>query len=85
MAQSAFDKLAQAETALEAANAALAAWAPTTRRYRINGREMEFNGAAEIMAIIGHWKAAVRSAQAEIARQDGLPNPRKVLVSLGRA
>lgn len=85
MALSSFDKLAQAETALEAATAALAAWSPTTKRYRINGREMEFNSVDEILAVIGHWKSVIRTEQAALARQDGLPNPRKVLVRVGRA
>ena len=79
------DTRSQSQKALDDANAALAAWTPTTKRYKINGREMEFNGPADIIAIISHWKAAVAREQAAQAMAAGRPNPRKLQVRMGRA
>lgn len=53
----------QAETALEAAKSALAAWSPTTRRYRIGTREMEFNAPGEILQVIAYWEGEVAKEQ----------------------
>jgi hypothetical protein len=79
------DTRSLAQKALDDANAALAAWSPTTRRYKINGREMEFNSPAEIITIISHWTVAVQREQAGAAIAAGRPNPRKMQVRLGRA
>lgn len=79
------DTRSQAQRALDDAEAALAAWTPTTKRYRINGREMEFNAPADIIAVINHWRTAVKSEQAEQAMAAGRRNPRKLQVSIGRA
>lgn len=79
------DGRSEAEKALDDANAALAAWTPTTRRYKINGREMEFNGQADILAIISHWTMAVQREQAAKSMAAGRPNPRKMQVRMGRA
>lgn len=79
------DNRSQAQRALDDAKAALAAWNPTKRRYRINGREMEFNSPSDIIAVISHWTAEVKREQAAEAMADGRPNPRKLLVRLGRA
>jgi hypothetical protein len=79
------DTRSQAQRALDDANTALAAWTPTTKRYRINGREMEFNSSAEIITIISHWTAAVKREEAAAAMAAGRPNPRKLQVRLGRA
>jgi hypothetical protein len=79
------DTRTQAERALDDARAALAAWTPTTRRYRIAGREMEFNAPADIIAVISHWENAVKAEQAAAAMAAGRPNPRKLHVRLGRA
>ncbi len=53
----------QAQTALAAAKAALAAWNPTRRRYRIGSREMEFHSAAEILQVIKYWEGEVAKEQ----------------------
>ena len=79
------DTRSQAERALDDAKAALAAWTPTTKRYRINGREMEFNTPADIIAVVTHWRSAVKREQAAQAMAAGRPNPRKLQVRLGRA
>lgn len=79
------DTRTQAEVALDAAKAALAAWTPTTRRYRINGREMEFNSSAEIIAVITHWESEVRRERAAAAIAAGRPSRRKVHVRMARA
>jgi hypothetical protein len=71
--------------ALDDAYVALAAWTPTTKRYRINGREMEFNSAGEILQIITHWQTEVAREQAALAMAAGRPNPRKLQVRMGRA
>lgn len=52
-----------AETALEAARAALASWNPTTRRYRIGTREMEFSSPDEIIQVIKYWEGEVAREQ----------------------
>lgn len=79
------DTRTQAQRALDDAKAALAAWTPTTKRYRINGREMEFNSASEIITIISHWQSEVSREQAAAAMAAGRPNPRKIHVRMGRA
>ncbi|MBK9362994.1 MAG: hypothetical protein IPM99_18770 [Rubrivivax sp.] len=79
------DTRTQAEIALDAAKAALAAWTPTTRRYRINGREMEFNSPGDIIAIIRHWEGEVRREQSAAAMAAGRASGRKVYVRMGRA
>lgn len=80
-----YDGRSEAEKALDDANAALAAWTPTTRRYKINGREMEFSTAEEITAVVRYWASVVKSDAAERALKAGRPNPRKILVRMGRA
>ena len=79
------DTRSQAQKALDDANAALAAWTPTTKRYRIGGREMEFNSPADIIAVISHWEGEVKREQAAQAMAAGRPNPRKLQVRMGRA
>ena len=73
-----------AAIALAAAEAALAAWTPTTRRYSINGREMEFRAPAEIVAIINHWRAQVQAETRTADRAAGRPDRRKTYVRLNR-
>ncbi len=79
------DTRSQAQKALDDANAALAAWTPTQRRYRIGAREMEFNSPADIISIISHWTSAVKAEKAAQSMIDGRPNPMKLRVRMGRA
>lgn len=79
------DTRTPAEIALDAAKAALAAWTPTTRRYKINGREMEFNAPADIIRVIQHWEGEVRRERDAARLAAGLKTGRKVYVRMGRA
>jgi hypothetical protein len=79
------DTRSQAQKALDDANAALAAWTPTMKRYRIGGREMEFNSPADILAVISRWTSEVKREKADQAMAAGLANPRKLQVRMGRA
>jgi hypothetical protein len=79
------DTRSQAQKALDDAKTALAAWTPTQKRYRIGGREMEFNDSSEIIAIITHWTTEVKREQAAASMAAGRPNPRQIQVRLGRA
>lgn len=57
------DTRSPAEMALAAAKAAFAAWTPTSRRYRIGEREMEFSSAAEILRVVSYWQNQVDREQ----------------------
>jgi hypothetical protein len=78
------DLRTDAAIALAAAEAALAAWSPTTKSYTIGGRSMTFNSPGEIIPIISYWKAAVQREQRADKLARGMPDPRKVQVRLGR-
>jgi hypothetical protein len=69
------DTRSQAEIALAAAKAALAAWTPTQRRYRIGEREMEFNSTGEIIKLITYWEGQV-SNEAVLAGRATKPGRR---------
>jgi hypothetical protein len=84
LATEAQDFSTQAERALAAAEAALAAWTPTMRSYTIGGRSITFNTAAEILPIISYWKTAVQREQRSKKLSQGLADPRKLQVRLGR-
>lgn len=51
-----YDGRSQARKALDDAKAALAAWTPTRRSYKIGDREMVFNSTAEIIKLITYWE-----------------------------
>lgn len=65
-AQGGADTRSQARRALEDALAALAAWSPTRRRYKIGDREQEFNASTDILRVISYWQRVVD-------REDGRP------------
>lgn len=73
-----------AAIALAAAEAALAAWTPTTKRYVINGREMEFKATAEIVDTIAYWRTQVQAETRAADRAAGRPDRRKTYVRLSR-
>lgn len=73
-----------AEIALAAAESALASWTPTTRSYTIAGRSMTFSAPEEILPIISYWKMAVQRERRAAALRQGMPDPRKSYVRLGR-
>ena len=53
------DTRSTARRALDDCIAALAAWSPTTKRYRIADREREFNSTADIVKLITYWEGKV--------------------------
>ena len=79
-----YDGRTQAEKALDQAKAALAAWTPTTRKYRIGDREMEFAGKADIIGIVSYWQNEIARERRAAALSKGLADPRKTYVRLGR-
>jgi len=79
------DTRSQARRALDDAKAAFAAWTPTTRRYKIGAREMEFSSTAEIIQVISYWENEVRREENAAGMAAGRPDKRKVHVRLGRA
>lgn len=79
------DNRTQAEIALDAAKAALAAWTPTTKSYSIAGRSMTFNTPAEIIQVVNHWESEVRREKDAARMAAGMATSRKVFVRMGRA
>jgi hypothetical protein len=71
--------------ALDQAKAALAAWTPTTKRYRIGDREMEFQTQGDIVRLINYWEIEVRREQNAERLAEGLRTNRRVFVRLSRA
>jgi hypothetical protein len=67
-AQPGADTRSAARRALEDARAALAAWNPTRRRYRIGEREMEFNNTADIIKLITWWEQQVAQEDRQAGR-----------------
>lgn len=65
-AASGTDSRSLARRALDDARAAMAAWSPTRRRYKVGDREQEFNSAQEILRVIAYWER-------ECAREEGRP------------
>ncbi len=67
-----YDTRSPARKALDDARAALAAWTPKTRRYRIGERELEFNSVAEILKQISHWEIEVQREERAALLAQGL-------------
>jgi hypothetical protein len=80
-----FDTRTDAQIALEAAKAAMAAWTPTTKSYTIGDRSYTFNSPTEILAVINYWQNQVKREDDAIAMAAGLGSRRKVYVRLNRA
>lgn len=78
------DLRTEAEVALAAARAALAAWTPTQRSYTIGDRSMTFNSTAEILPVISYWEREVAREQRATAVSKGQQDGRRVFVRLGR-
>lgn len=79
------DSRTQAEKALGDARAAMAAWTPTRRRYRIGDREMEFSTSADIVKLISYWEVQVKRERRAQALAEGRPDPAKTYVRISRA
>ncbi|WP_428421954.1 hypothetical protein [Methylibium sp.] len=56
-----YDGRSLAHKALDDAKAALAAWKPTQRRYKVGEREMEFSSTADIIKLITYWEQQVKA------------------------
>lgn len=78
------DTRSVAERAYDQAQAALAAWTPTRRKYRIGDREMEFSSKADIVGVVHYWQAEVAKERRAAALAQGLPDPRKSYVRINR-
>ena len=78
------DYRSDAQVALADAQAALKAWKPTTKRYKINGREMEFNSVAEILQLISYWERQIAKELNASRMAAGLPNSRKTFGRVAR-
>lgn len=81
----ALDTRSDAQVALEAAKAALAAWSPTTKSYTIGERSYTFNSPQDIFAVINYWQNQVKREEDALAMAAGLGSRRKVYVRLNRA
>lgn len=79
-----YDGRSVAEKAYDQALAALAAWSPTTRRYRINDREMEFSNKGDVLGVVHFWQQEVAKERRTAALLKGLPDPRKSFVRINR-
>lgn len=79
-----YDGRSQAEKALADAKTAMAAWTPTTRRYTIGDRSMEFSSKADIVGLINHWEIEVKRERRAEALAEGRPDPAKTYVRLNR-
>lgn len=83
-----YDGRSTAVRALEEAQAALANFSATggrVKRYAIAGREMEFDQASDILALVKYWENEVSKENAARASQAGKPNPRRYFVRLNNA
>lgn len=80
-----FDTRSDAQIALEAARAALAAWTPTTKSYTIGDRSYTFNSPDEILSVISFWQSEVKREENAAGMAAGLASRRKVCVRLNRA
>lgn len=79
-----YDGRSVAEKALADAKAAMAAWTPTTQRYRIGEREMWFASKADIVGVINHWEIEVKRERRAEALAEGRPDPAKTYVRVNR-
>jgi hypothetical protein len=65
-----YDTRSTARKALEDLRAALSAWSPLRKRYRIGEREMEFNSPADIIKLITWWEQQVAKEDTLAGRVD---------------
>lgn len=82
------DLRTQAEKALADCQTALANFQATggrVKRYAIAGREMEFDGASDIIALVNYWQIQVTREHAAKAVRDGLPDPRRIQIRMSNA
>lgn len=83
-----YDGRSVAVKALEDCKLALANFSATggrVKRYAIAGREMEFDAAGDIVALVKYWENEVRRERAAKDVQDGKPDPRRIRVRMANA
>jgi hypothetical protein len=84
----AYDGRTQAEIALADAKTALANFQATggrVKRYAIAGREMEFDGAGDILTLVSYWQGVVLRESAANAKREGQPDPRRITIRMSNA
>jgi hypothetical protein len=79
------DTRSQAQIALAAAKAALAAWSPVTKAFTIGDVSKTFNTPAEIRQVITYWQGVVDAERAAADRAAGRPNRSRYYVGFRRA
>lgn len=79
------DLRSAARIALDQAKAAMSAWTPTSKSYRIGEREMTFNSPADIIAVIAFWQTEVSREERLEASAKGYPDRRKTYVRMANA
>lgn len=82
-----FDGSTIAETALKAAESALASFTSSNgkiKKYTIGSRSMEFATVPEILEVISYWKARVFTEQSAKSVAQGLGDPRRIFVRFNR-
>jgi hypothetical protein len=55
------------------------------RRYSIAGREMEFDGAGDILKLVSYWRIQVLREHAASAVAKGQADPRRIYLRAGNA
>lgn len=78
-----FSNLSVAETALKAAEGALATFNASggkVKKYQIASRSMEFATVDEILKVVSYWKAKVLNEKTEKEIANGNGNPRRLYV-----
>jgi hypothetical protein len=84
----AYDGRSKAAKALEDAETALANFQATggrVKRYSIAGREMEFDGAGDILKLVSYWRVEVMRERAADAVAKGRYDPRRIYLRAGGA
>lgn len=66
------DTRSTARRALDDAKAAMAAWNPSRRRFKIGDREQEFNSPADIIKAISYWEGQVLNEDVLAGRREKL-------------
>lgn len=82
-----FDARSLAQKAFDDAQTALANFSATggrVKRYSIAGREMEFDTAAELVALVKYWENEVSKEAAQNAKRAGRADPRRMYVRYAR-
>ena len=72
------DSRSPARKALDDAKAAFAAWSPTSQKYRIGDREMQFATRGDIIGVVSFWETEVQREENVERIAKGLKTKRQV-------